>query len=605
MSDPQLVAVLEARLDKFKSQMQEAVAETHRSVGQIEDKFKNANPSFGGSVGGGFARGLIGGLSIAGVLVGIKSLVDALAELGDRSQELRLPVTELQAMSMAAIEGRVRSDELNKALETFTKVSKQTSDEAKDFYKSLRNIDSGFQEAFKQAPTQSERLRILSQAMRSTTDEVKRAQLGLTAFGTDSERVTTFVAGLNGSLPTLAQRARELGISVDDGMVKKAKEAQTQLNILSSVIGTKLMVAVGEALPTLTAFVPIVEKVARAIMDSISSFVEPEARPTGTLQRELDGVVKAIENANGRLKELQNEPSGFVFRRTRETIDKDIAETQDKINFFQRLLEKYRSIIAQRQAIEQDKQEGRSGEPDPNAFKGRQPLNKQTVFDTAIEGAEKHIELIKAETSSLGQLNEARERARMVATLEAAAKKANTDAGRENVAVTEEQKKKIEELADKALDAAKKQREAAEVLNAFKSFGQDLSSGLQAAVFEGQKLDQVLQNILKRLAGRQLDKLFDLMANMGFTSITSGGGLSSIFKAEGGVVRGPGSGTSDSVLARLSNGEFVVKASETQRHLGLLSAINSGRLSALAGGGLVPGDEGNGTEMIVHGKILP
>jgi hypothetical protein len=50
--------------------------------------------------------------------------------------------------------------------------------------------------------------------------------------------------------------------------------------------------------------------------------------------------------------------------------------------------------------------------------------------------------------------------------------------------------------------------------------------------------------------------------------------------ATGGMVRGPGTGTSDSVLARLSNGEYVVNARATAQHRGLLEAINSGRGAA-------------------------
>ena len=47
--------------------------------------------------------------------------------------------------------------------------------------------------------------------------------------------------------------------------------------------------------------------------------------------------------------------------------------------------------------------------------------------------------------------------------------------------------------------------------------------------------------------------------------------------ATGGRVYGPGSGTSDSILARLSDGEFVVNAMATQRHLALLHAVNDNR----------------------------
>lgn len=46
---------------------------------------------------------------------------------------------------------------------------------------------------------------------------------------------------------------------------------------------------------------------------------------------------------------------------------------------------------------------------------------------------------------------------------------------------------------------------------------------------------------------------------------------------DGGQVAGPGTGRSDSVLARLSRGEYVVNAKATQANLGLLEAINRGR----------------------------
>ncbi len=57
--------------------------------------------------------------------------------------------------------------------------------------------------------------------------------------------------------------------------------------------------------------------------------------------------------------------------------------------------------------------------------------------------------------------------------------------------------------------------------------------------------------------------------------------------ADGGYVRGPGGPRSDSVPARLSNGEFVVNAAATSRNRNLLEAINSGqaaRPSGAAGG---------------------
>lgn len=58
--------------------------------------------------------------------------------------------------------------------------------------------------------------------------------------------------------------------------------------------------------------------------------------------------------------------------------------------------------------------------------------------------------------------------------------------------------------------------------------------------------------------------------------------------AGGGRVVGPGTATSDSILARLSNGEFVVRAAAVRKYgTAFLRALNSGRLPKFAFGGLV------------------
>ncbi|MGW6703616.1 phage tail tape measure protein [Streptomyces sp. NPDC054956] len=48
----------------------------------------------------------------------------------------------------------------------------------------------------------------------------------------------------------------------------------------------------------------------------------------------------------------------------------------------------------------------------------------------------------------------------------------------------------------------------------------------------------------------------------------------------GGAVRGPGSGTSDSILARISNGEYVVRAASVRQYgVAMLDQLNAGQLS--------------------------
>lgn len=57
--------------------------------------------------------------------------------------------------------------------------------------------------------------------------------------------------------------------------------------------------------------------------------------------------------------------------------------------------------------------------------------------------------------------------------------------------------------------------------------------------------------------------------------------------ATGGLITGPGTGTSDDILSWLSNGEFVMTAAATRRYLPMLKAMNDNKLPAFANGGAV------------------
>ena len=61
-------------------------------------------------------------------------------------------------------------------------------------------------------------------------------------------------------------------------------------------------------------------------------------------------------------------------------------------------------------------------------------------------------------------------------------------------------------------------------------------------------------------------------------------------RAGGGVLSGPGTGTSDSIPMLGSAGEYVVNARSTAEHLPLLEAINSGTILRRADGGIVSSD---------------
>jgi lambda family phage tail tape measure protein len=115
---------------------------------------------------------------------------------------------------------------------------------------------------------------------------------------------------------------------------------------------------------------------------------------------------------------------------------------------------------------------------------------------------------------------------------------------------------------------------------------------------------QAMQGLLNAIQpGASTSSLLGLFGSMG-SAVASGasgsagsvGGNSYGFHfATGGHINGPGTGTSDSIPAMLSNGEYIVNAASTQKYRGVLDAINSGNMSHFATGGAVGSVQSSGS----------
>src|SRR5690606_33966115 len=79
----------------------------------------------------------------------------------------------------------------------------------------------------------------------------------------------------------------------------------------------------------------------------------------------------------------------------------------------------------------------------------------------------------------------------------------------------------------------------------------------------------------------------EIVANMTqYASAADKAAMAAKGHATGGLITGPGTGTSDSILSRLSNGEYVMTAESVRRFgTGMLDQMNAGNLPAFAGGG--------------------
>lgn len=121
----------------------------------------------------------------------------------------------------------------------------------------------------------------------------------------------------------------------------------------------------------------------------------------------------------------------------------------------------------------------------------------------------------------------------------------------------------------------------------------DFSGAITDWITGAQSFGDAMKNILQQLIAQLIQAA--IYATIVAACTGGGGGFAARWSkafgkglATGGAVDGPGTGTSDSIPAMLSNGEYVLNAHAVDR-LGVpfLNGLNTGRLRGFASGGLV------------------
>lgn len=248
----------------------------------------------------------------------------------------------------------------------------------------------------------------------------------------------------------------------------------------------------------------------------------------------------------------------------------------------------------------------------PSSKKGaKAKKTRENDYQREVAQIRERTAALQAETAAQASLNPlvddygfAVEKARAVQELLTAAQRAGIE-------ITPELRAKIDELATGYADAtvaaeklAEKQDAVREAAEFFRDQAWDAFSSIIPVIETGNEaLDNLLNTLIQVVAQAALlgtgplGKLFgggllnQIIGGASSVALPSVGPIPAarpLTAAGGGKVVGPGTGRSDSIPARLSNGEFVVNARAARQHGPLLDAINTGAtLRRMADGGMV------------------
>ena len=290
------------------------------------------------------------GAAIAGVATvgGLAALTDrsisAADAIGKTADKIGVGVEALQELRFAAKASGVEQHTLDMALQRFTRRSAEAANgtgEAKD---ALASMGIALRDQTGNLRRSEDLLGDVADAFAKIEDPAERVRLAFKLFDSEGVALVNLLRDGSDGLDEMRERARALGIVLDESLVRDAERARTELDTLSQVISANLTRAALNAAPVIADLSSwLADLSGKAGIAWERLFDEPEDKSLRTLRYELDLTSSTIENLQGRIQELQESPTlGF----TTVVDTAQISALQDRIDQLSRARDQVQARIA-------------------------------------------------------------------------------------------------------------------------------------------------------------------------------------------------------------------------------------------------------------------
>ncbi|MGP9804484.1 hypothetical protein [Paracoccus sp. NSM] len=337
-ADERLVVALEARVSEFERRMKQAEQRGSRSYRELRRNSQTATRqmeadmlratssmntalattsakigSFGKAFLGSFAVGAVGALGAGQLASSIRGTVAELSGLAKVADRIGIGTEALQGLQRGFDLSGVAAEDLNKALEIFTRNIGQAVNGAGPLSQSLDQFGISVRNSNGEIKSQLELLKEVADVMRALPSDAQRMDLATKAFGRGGAAMVNAMREGGDSIDAMMDAAREAGVVIEDDLIRRAEILDDKFAELSRSVGTwikRLLVGVADAAVALTDF--------RDDLDSIFATPEEARAILGddladalAANRDLvDANAEALGRLNGQYVTLAEEARG-------------------------------------------------------------------------------------------------------------------------------------------------------------------------------------------------------------------------------------------------------------------------------------------------------
>jgi hypothetical protein len=244
---------LQIQLDLQYAQFKKGMNDVNRQFDKLDRNVKQTNGAMAG-----FNKSLATIKSQLGGLAGlfaatfgvsaIKGVIETNSELAKLARTVGLTAEQFQEYTFAASQAGINTSLFTSSMTAFVKRVGEASANMGPLVSGLKNLNPALLEAVQTAKSQDEAFRLIADAIANAASSTEAAAIANAAFSRSGVRMVEVLRQGTAGLDEQAQKARELGLVIENDLLAKAELYDDKLDQINRKIKTTFGIAVLESI---------------------------------------------------------------------------------------------------------------------------------------------------------------------------------------------------------------------------------------------------------------------------------------------------------------------------------------------------------------------
>jgi len=267
ISAQELNIILSARDKEFAKAMAANQRRVERFARQSQKELSAASKSF--DMLGTAAKRFLPAIAAGAVVAAVKNVTSAMDEIGKKADAIGIGTDALQELRAAAVSAGVSEGGLDKALEQLSKRLGEAEQGTGAAVKALEAMGLTAQELTGIPLDQA--LGVIADRFAKLQDATDRTAAATQLFGREGVAMVNVLKGGASELEKSRKRFRDLGVVIDEELIRNAEEMQDRFDAASTVIGAQFSTVLGRLAPLLVRAAENAASLAIAIADIVDA----------------------------------------------------------------------------------------------------------------------------------------------------------------------------------------------------------------------------------------------------------------------------------------------------------------------------------------------